>query len=304
MATKAAILRASVLTVLGLAIGGGIAMSGLWPARGNSQTQASVPAEVPAPVDLQTQAAPVTDVAMPDLPPRAPAPSLSALGLPCGLSVTATAIPGAMVALDVFDPCRPEATLEIAHAGLSFSARADVMGLLTVDIPALETPAFITIISDTGDETMAIAGLPDLAEYARVAVTWSGDLGLELHAFENGAEFGAPGHIWQETPGEMGTLLAGNGGVLATLGDPRLMPSGQIQIYTVPQSRAADVRLSLDIPIKPETCGRPLAARALQTTQGGAIDIWPITATLPGCDGIGDFLVLQNLFDAPRLVAN
>ncbi|WP_439136414.1 hypothetical protein [Roseicyclus sp.] len=279
-------------------------MSGLWPARGNSQTQASVPAELPAPGAVQGQAAQIADVATPDMPPRAPAPSFSALGLPCGLSVTATAMPGAMVALDVFDPCRPEATLEIAHAGLSFSARTDVMGLLTVDIPALETPAFITIISDTGDETMAIAGLPDLAEYARVAVTWDGDLGLELHAFENDADFGAPGHIWQEMPGDMAAMLAGNGGFLTTLGDPRLLASGQIQIYTVPQTRAADVRLSLDIPIKPETCGRPLRAQAKQLSQSGGVDIWPITVTLPGCDGVGDFLVLQNLFDAPRLAAN
>ena len=300
MATRKAILRASALTALCLALGGGIAMSGLWPARGNSQTQATVSADLATPsVDLAAQAMPPSAS-----PAPTPAQSVSAFGLPCGFAVTATAMPGAMVALDVMDPCRPDTELEISHANLSFAARTDVMGLLTVDIPALETPAFITIRSDTGEEAMAIAGLPDLGAYARVAIAWNGDLGLELHAFENGADFGAPGHIWQEAPGNIAETLAGGSGFLTLLGDPRIPQSPQVQIYTVAQAQAADTRVSLDIPIKAETCGRPLDARALQLTQSGAVDIWPITVTLPGCDGVGDFLVLQNLFDAPRLAAN
>lgn len=301
MATKKAVLRVGALSVLCLALAGGIMGAGIWPARGNSQTQA---------VTVTAPAAPIAERAQPEAaaqpeiaaPTTSPAP-LSAFGLPCGLVATASAMPAAMVALDVMDPCRPEATLEISHANLSFSARTDVMGLLTVDIPALETPAFITIKS-AEDEVMAIAGLPDLADFARVAITWEGDFGLELHAFEKGAEFGAPGHIWQDAPGRVADALAGNGGFLTRLGDPRIGPRQQVQVYTINRADAADLTLSLDIPIKPETCGSPLAARALQVTQGGAIDIWPIRVTLPGCEGVGDFLVLQNIFDAPRLAAN
>lgn len=291
MATRTAIMQAGALSALCLALAGGIMGGGFWPARGNSQTQA---------VAVTEPSVPPADTAQPAGAPPAP---LSAFGLPCGLVVTATAMPAAMVALDIMDPCNPDSTLEISHANLSFSARTDVMGLLTVDIPALETPAFINIKS-AEDEVMAIAGLPDLADFARVAIAWEGDFGLELHAFENGAEFGAPGHVWQDAPGRVADTLAGNGGFLTSLGDPRITAAKQVQIYTIDRANPADLALSIDIPIKSETCGRPLAAQAVQTTQGGAIDIWPIRVTLPGCDGIGDFLVLQNLFDTPRLAAN
>ena len=74
--------------------------------------------------------------------PQPQATGFSDLGLPCGLSVASEAMPGAMVALDIMEPCAPNARVEISHAGLVFTARTDALGLLTVDVPALETPAF------------------------------------------------------------------------------------------------------------------------------------------------------------------
>ena len=288
MAIRLAVLRASALMLLGvpLAIG--------WPARVQTQTPSALSAPITHSDTLESQS------------PVDPAPTarLSPFGLPCGLVVTATAMPAAMVALDILDPCHPEADLEISHAGFSFAARTDMMGLLTVDIPAFETPAFVTVRRGDDDAVMAIAGLPDLADYMRAAIAWGGDLGLAFHAFAAGADFGAPGHIWQEAPGTVADMLAGKGGFLTILGDPHLTPSRQIQIFSIPQAQAKDLRLSLDIPIKPATCNRPLVAQAMQLTQSGAVDIWPITVTLPGCDTVGDFLILQNLFNAPRLDAN
>ena len=282
MAMRLAILRASAWTLLGV----GLAIG--WPARVQTQTPSALSAPITNSDMLESQS------------PVDPAPTarLSPFGLPCGL------VPAAMVALDILDPCQAEADLEISHAGFSFAARTDMMGLLTVDLPAFKIPAFVTVRSGDDDAVMAIAGLPDLADYMRVAIAWDGDLGLAFHAFAAGADFGAPGHIWQETPGTVTDMLAGQGGFLTVLGDPHLTPSRQIQIFSIPQAQAKDLSLALDIPINPATCDRPLVAQAMQLTQSGTVDIWPITVTLPGCDAVGDFLVLQNLFDAPRLAAN
>lgn len=236
--------------------------------------------------------------------PDAATPSLGAFGLPSGLVVTASAMPGAMVALDVMDPCSPDTDLTISHAGLRFGARTDKMGLLTIDLPALETPAFVTVQTADGAEAMAMAGLPDLGAYLRVAILWEGDLGLELHAFAQGADFGMPGHIWHENPGDLAATMQGGDGVLTDLGGPHGTKSLRAQVLTMARSRAAGTRIALDIPIKPETCGLPLAAEAVQQTETGALVGQAISVTLPGCDAVGDFLVLQNLFDAPRLRSN
>ena len=271
MAKKTVSLQASALMAVCVLMWGGLA---IWPARAEAQTS-----------DTTT-------------------PNLGAFGLPCGLAVTASAMPGAMVALDVMDPCRPDTDLTITHSGLRFGARTDKMGLVTLDLPALETPAFVTVQTADGAEAMAMAGLPDLGAYLRVAIIWEGDLGLDLHGFAQGAGFGEPGHIWRENPGDLAATMQGGDGVLTALGGPHGTRSLRAQVLTMARSRAAATRIALDIPIKPETCGLPLVAEAVQQTDTGALFRQPISLTLPGCDAVGDFLVLQNLFDPPRLVSN
>lgn len=286
MATRTAILQAYALTALCLVLGGGSALNGLWATQAN--------AEMPA----TAAAATLADA------PLAQIRNVSAFGLPCGLVVTATALPRAMIALDIMDPCRPDTHIEISHAGLTFDAQTDLMGLLTIDIPAFETPAFVTIRDAAGESQMAMAGLPDLADYVRVAIAWEGDLGLELHAFENDAAFGEPGHVWQEAPGDMTGMGMGDTGFLTILGDPAKGNARQLQIYTINRAQAADLRLTVDIPIKAETCGRPLAAQALRLSESGTPESRPIALTMPGCEALGDFLMLQNPFGATEPVAN
>lgn len=230
--------------------------------------------------------------------------SVSKFGLPCGMSITATAMPGAIVALDIMDPCRPLAALDIMHAGLSFGARSDAMGLLTLDFPAFETPAFFTVRGPDGTEAMAMAGLSDFRDFARVAIAWEGNLGLALHALEGGAGFGAPGHIWQTAPGDSADMAKGDGGALSVLGDPKLTPSWQAQIYTTSRERLNDIRFEVDIPITADTCARAVRATAIHLTPDGAMVSQPILVTMPPCDGIGDFLVLQNPFDTTTVASD
>lgn len=267
--------------------------------------------------DMSRAGAAMPDMAVPEFVTRGPSHAqtliavaepvatpvaLSPLGLPCGLSVTAEAIDRAMVALDIIDACAPDARLTITHGPLSFTARTDAMGIATLDIPALETPAFFTVHLDTGAEATTLAGVPDLVDHDRVAITWAEDRGLQLHAFEDGATYGGAGHIWQDAPGSENP--ARDGGFLTLLGDATVEAPRLAHVYTLPQSGRDDLILSVEVPITEGNCGRPVRAETLQVRPGGQIETRPVTLILPGCDTVGEFLLLQNLFTDLRLASN
>lgn len=230
--------------------------------------------------------------------------ALSDFGLPCGLGVSSSAMPGAMVALDIMDPCRPNARVEVEHDGMTIAAMTDAMGLLTLDIPAFASPARFEVRLEDGSSATTRTDLPDLDAYARVAVTWEEDRALELHAFQNGALFGAPGHVWQERPGRLEAALSGRGGVLTVLGDPEADAPRLAQVYTVPREMWPSVAVSVDIPVTRKSCGQPVRAQRLRMQEGGGTTAARISLTLPGCEAVGEYLVLQNLFDDRRLASN
>lgn len=228
---------------------------------------------------------------------------LSALGLPCDITVTATAMPAAMVALDVMAPCRTEAAVTINHSGLQISSTTDALGLLTLDIPAFETPAFFSVAFSDGVEETVLVGLPDLYDFDRIGLNWQGNMGLELHAMEFGAAFGDQGHVWHEAPATPEVAIAGSGGFLT------LVETGDsfAQIYTLPRAtlREGDsVRLSIDAPVTQTNCTREVMAWTLRMEGGGPVDVTDLNFTVPSCDAVGDVLVLQNLLDDLRLATN
>jgi len=310
-----------------LATGGAILLqSGVSQAAGEAggtpMVQASVMAGslgqlVPAPgltepgpaVTLPRQAVVTTAVqATPGAPlsPGVDPQPVSALGLPCGLNVDSMAMPGAMIALDIMAPCQPDARVVIEHSGLTLIGRTDAYGLLTMDIPALETPAFLNVELPDGSVETTLVALPDLADVSRVALQWEAPGALELHAMEFGASFGGPGHIWQEAPGDIATALQGTGGFLVTLGT-EATDGPMAQVYTLPHAslRPGDsVAVSIDAAITTENCGQAISAHAMQVLGGNAGEIMPIDLTMPGCDAVGDYLVLQNLVLGPTFETN
>ena len=251
--------------------------------------QASV---VPASFDLE----PVT--------PTLTAPSeVSELGLPCEVTVTASPMPAAIVALDIMAPCRANVVVQIEHSGLALEAETDAQGLLTLDIPGFATPAAFTVRFEDGVEETVFADLPDLADFDRVALTWRGDFGLELHAMEPGAEFGGDGHIWQEAPASADMAMRGEGGFLTEIETA----TDTLQVFTLPRAmlrEGQDVSLSIDAPITAANCTANVMAYTLRTEAGGPVDANELSFTVPGCDAVGDVLVLQNLLDDMRLAAN
>lgn len=249
-------------------------------------------------------AAPPARPDAPDAPPRAGQDrALSPLGLPCGLDVTLQAAPAAMIALGVAAPCHPGAEITVTHSDLDIAVRTDVVGLLTLDLPALESPARVTVRLPDGTEEAAQAVVPDLGDFERVALSWRGDLDMELHAIEAGAAWMSAGHLHRGAP--RGPEAAANGGTFLTLlGEAGVETPRMAQVLTVPRGRAAGMSLSIDAPITQANCAAPAEAGILQAGGGRGVRMMPLRFTYPGCDAVGDTLVLQNVLRDPRLAAN
>ncbi len=232
------------------------------------------------------------------------AKDLSPFGLPCGLDVTAEASGSAMIALGVAAPCNPDAVVTIIHSGMTVAENTDAFGLMTLDLPALETPAFVTVSLPDGSENDIIVDVPDLGEYDRVALAWQGDLGVELHVMEDGAAWMSDGHVHAGAPRNPGATLDGDG-YLTLLGNPAIGTPQLAQVYTMPrQNGPATVALSVDAPVTLGNCAQTAEARVLQVTGGANADMIPLGFTYPTCDAVGDTLVLQNVFGDLRLASN
>ncbi len=345
MATRKSAVRAASVALLMGGAGMFFLQSGLIPGIGNAQPtiqgpagpitlaaapeapsapavfdapQVALPAQAlrPIPVSLQEpaalpQAAPA-ELALEALPTPGDTTepeevALSPFGLPCDLSVTTSAMPAAMVALDIMAPCQAEARIVIEHSGLTLTGQTDALGLLTLDVPAFESPAFFTVRLPDGSAENSLVTVPDLADYDRVAVQWVDDRQLALHAIPAGTGFGEPGHIWQEAPGDQADAMTGTGGFLTQIGDLNVDDPQVAQIFTFPHASLSDgdvIELSIDAPVTETTCGQPVVARTLEMTRAGPVEVTPLTLTLPGCDAVGDYLVLQNLLQDLTVASN
>lgn len=230
--------------------------------------------------------------------------ALSPLGLPCGLDVTAETADTAMIALGIAAPCHPEAVVTITHSGMTIAGRTDAVGLMTLDLPALETPAFVTVTLPDGSETDVLVPVPELADFDRVALAWRGDLGVELHVMENGATWMSEGHVHPTAPRDPSAADAGQG-FLTLLGDPTVDVPMLAQVYTTPRlDGPSAASLSVDAPVTTSNCAEVAEARVLHVSGDARVELVPLSFTYPTCDAVGDTLVLQNVFRDLRLAAN
>ena len=134
--------------------------------------------------------------------------------------------------------------------------------------------------------------------FDRAVVQIQGITGISLHAREYAAEYGTKGHIWNGAPGSVADAAIGDGGFVLQLGDSSLGNPITAEVYTFPtaiMSVDGDVRLSVDIEITEENCGQDIEAQTLQTSDDGRIKVQNLDMSLPDCNAVGDFLVLNNL---------
>jgi hypothetical protein len=236
------------------------------------------PNRVAAPADVA--ATPVVPVALTD-PATTPAESVlpeitfaDETAMPdCTAALQLMPLPGGALSVWLNAPCAAGTRVELRHEGLALAYRTLPSGNLFVTLPALSDKAMVAARLPDGATVIATAQVPDLAGMRRIGVSWGG-----ADAFQ---------------------LVAGDGPAPALLGDPAVERPMVAAILTLPPGAAAP---GFEAAVTPATCGRTMAGSVV--VQGGAAStVRDLTLAMPGCDAVGDILVLNNLLPDVTLAA-
>lgn len=249
-----------------------------------------------APVQLAAlQAEPEPDIA----PALDPSGSMT-VEVDCVPAIQGTAQAGAMVLIDVVAPCFAEMAFTVHHQGMMFSARTDADGAASLLLPVLAEVAVVIAAFENGDGAVATTEVPDFADFDRAVLQWEGLDVVTLSALEAGAAFGEAGHIHRGNPGDTDRLNVAEGGYLIRLGDPEAGKGLMAEVYTFPSGQtesAIEVFLMAEAEITSANCGKELSAQSLQVNRNGGLNALDLTMVMPDCDAVGDFLILQNMFE-------
>lgn len=234
-----------------------------------------------------------------------PEPAIAALP-DCPIALTATTLPAAMVRLDLSAPCLPDQMARIHHQGMMFTILTAPDGTASVTVPALVEGAVFVVDLGEGEGAVAVAEVPDLALVDRAVLQWQDTDGLGIHALEFGAGYGSDGHVWAGHPRAADAAMLGQGGFLILLGDPTLQGAMLAEVYTYPTgmtSREGQVALSVEAVVTTANCGLEIAAQSIQIAAGAETVAADLTMSMPGCDAVGEILVLSNMLTDLTLAA-
>ena len=233
------------------------------------------------------------EVPVADMPKEESVPLLG-----CAIEASATPAVAAMVNLSVSASCLPGDRITVTHAGLVFTEVLNGDGMLEISVPAMAEEAEFDILFSNGFSATARADVASLQFYDRVAVQWTGETGLQIHALEFGADYGDEGHVWFGNERDLTAVIGGRGGFLLRLGDGFSEISQMADVYTFPTINAADagdVQLTVEAEVNGANCGRMVSASTLQIQPGQGPIKKSLNVEIQGCNATGDFLVLQNL---------
>ncbi|WP_347311780.1 hypothetical protein [Defluviimonas sp. SAOS-178_SWC] len=207
----------------------------------------------------------------------------------------------AMLRVTLSAPCFPNERVVISHSGLIFATATDKAGDLDLMLPALAAEARVDLHIGADEVMSATHEVMGLDALNRVAIQWQGVEGFHLSAFENGAAFGMPGHVSDSQPRDRATS---DGGFLTLLGDPSVDHPMLAEVYTAPVATRVD-DIVVEAEVSAATCGRALDGEALRMAAGSPAEIEPLSFEMPGCDAVGDFLMLSlgPVADLPVAVA-
>ncbi|GGD21739.1 hypothetical protein [Sinisalibacter lacisalsi] len=234
----------------------------------------------------------------------APAPVLEPEAS-CDLSFSAEPQPAAMVALTFEAPCHSGEDVSIAHGELRFSEQLAPDGSLMILVPAMTEIAVFTARLDDGQNSTTETRVPDFGTFDRFAIVWKGATGLQLHVLENGAFYGEPGHVWAEQPGTSDLAIEGTGGFVSVLGSTA--DGYAADIYTYPAGLMVDdagPEISIEAQVMENTCGTQVSGQILRSNTTGAPNVENLSIAVPGCDAVGEYLVLKNLPQELKLARN
>ncbi len=259
--------------------------------------------------DLEVSAPPSTDpVEVASITPVvAPTENLDDVASACDVRMSASARPGATIALFISSLCRANQVVTLSHAGFSFSERTDDRGVLSAVIPAFTSLATVDVIFEDGVTASAQITLRDASELERLAIVWSAPVNLDLHAFEGNATENSEGHIWVNNQRTYRDTLIGGGGFLETFGDPSIEGGSMAEVYSLPTSRIrrqTSVNLDLRINNIDAYCAQPMALRTIRSENGGQITKREFNLRLPQCGIASGGLILEDFVENIGVASN
>lgn len=207
---------------------------------------------------------------------------------------------GAAIKVMVNAPCHQNSAFTMHHQGMMFTHVTDDEGRASMVVPALAEVSVVIAAFENGDVAVATVTVPNFADFDRAVLQWQGDAAIMLSAYEGDAKFGDDGHIFMDNPGDMARLATSEGGYLMRLGDPSIEDALMAEVYTFPTgsvSGISDVMLVAEAEITADNCGTELSAQSIQVFPNGETSALDLTMQMPDCDAVGDFLVLQNMFE-------
>lgn len=240
-------------------------------------------------------------------PDRTAYNNLNAFGIPCETSLRAEPAPGAMVALHLAATCRPNERIEVVHEGLRFASLTSALGEFDALVPAFSVEAKFEVVLADKTRVEARTTVPEAALVDRVALQWRGNGAMSIHAFEFGADVGEPGHVYSGKPASDLQPPDMIGGEIITLGDPRIDGPLLAEVYTFPSGQVSEkgvVRLQVEAEVTPFICGKEAVAEAVQSVPGATPSIVTVRLAMPGCDAVGDILVLKNILRDLKIASN
>ncbi len=218
-------------------------------------------------------------------PVAAEAAEMTAPAAACTPAMSLTAAPQAVITVSITAPCRTGERVVLRHAGLALAEKLSPEGKLVLDLPAMQSKGDISVLFPDAEMLRDTVSMPEVAGIHRFAVQWIADDAFQLHAFENGADYGQPGDVWAGSP------VSPNGGFLISLGDPGLDLPMMAQVYTFPAAVEADI--VIESAVTETTCGREMLGEVLES-KAGTVTSTELTLAMPECDALGDILVLKN----------
>lgn len=249
--------------------------------------------------DETATATPVQLVAVDTTTDPGPSSDIAEVAIPaCSVDMVLVPQPGAMLDIGLLAPCHADQRVVIRHSGLVVTGLTSAAGSMVATIPALASPAEVKITLLGGAEVSETATVPDLARFSRIGVQWMANDAFQVHAYENGAGFGDSGHVSAANP----RRPSERGGFVSVLGDDRADRPLLAEVYTFPADvKATDpsVVLSVEAAVTEGTCGREILGETIELV-GGKLGFRDLTIDMPGCDAIGEFMVL----DQPLQVAS
>lgn len=223
----------------------------------------------------------------------------------CTPSLAASPGDMAMINIVVTAPCHADAEVDFSHAGLRFTERLNGNGSGSFAVPALMKDAKIVARLSDGSFTEVDVVVPDATLYRRAALVWEGATGLQLHAFEEGASYGEAGHLWADVPGGSERVIQGQGGYVTMLGSVSRGYAADVYTYPATMMRSmSGPDISIEAQVLETTCADPVHGLFLRANGSSTPIEMDVSIAAPGCDAVGEYLVLQGLPQDLKIALN